>query len=112
MVLGFCTSLWSRCRVIIRRLPSSVVFTWSLHCSYSSPSISLRAEACLSLNPPRAFSAQNGSVGEVKLELEFKRYEEYERGVQTKGPAGIHHGGEGVREDALAPLSRLFSRLV
>jgi hypothetical protein len=55
-----------------------VVFTWSLHCSYSSPSISLRSEACLSLNPPKAFCAQDDSVREVRLELEFKRYEEYE----------------------------------
>jgi len=36
------------------------------------------SEACLSLNPPKAFCAQNGSVREVRLELEFKRYEEYE----------------------------------
>ena len=55
-----------------------MVFTWSLHCSYSSPSISLRSEACLSLNPPKAFCAQDDSVREVRLELEFKRYEEYE----------------------------------
>jgi hypothetical protein len=36
------------------------------------------SEACLSLNPPKAFCAQNGSVKEVRLELEFKRYETYE----------------------------------
>ena len=36
------------------------------------------SEACLSLNPPNAFCAQNGAVKEVKLELEFKRYEVYE----------------------------------
>ncbi len=36
------------------------------------------SEACLSLNPPKAFCAQNGAVKEVKLELEFKRYEVYE----------------------------------
>ncbi len=33
------------------------------------------SEACLSLNPPKAFCAQNGAAREVKLELEFKRYE-------------------------------------
>jgi hypothetical protein len=32
----------------------------------------------ISLNPPNAFCAQNGAVKEVKLELEFKRYETYE----------------------------------
>ena len=36
------------------------------------------SEVCLSLNPPKAFCAQNGAVKETKLELEFKRYETYE----------------------------------
>jgi hypothetical protein len=36
------------------------------------------SEACLSLNPPKAYCAQNGAVKELKLELEFKRYEVYE----------------------------------
>jgi hypothetical protein len=30
------------------------------------------SEACLSLNPPKAFCARNGAVRETKLELEFK----------------------------------------
>jgi len=33
---------------------------------------------CVSLNPPKAFCAQDGAVKEVKLELEFSRYEVYE----------------------------------
>jgi hypothetical protein len=36
------------------------------------------SEVCLSLNPPDAYCAQNGAVKEVRLELEFKRYEMYE----------------------------------
>jgi hypothetical protein len=36
------------------------------------------SEVCLSLNPPKAFCAQDGSVREVRLELEFKQYETYE----------------------------------
>jgi len=36
------------------------------------------SEACLSLNPPKAFCGQNGVVRELKLELEFKRHETYE----------------------------------
>jgi len=36
------------------------------------------SKACLSLNPPKAFCMQNGAVKEVRLELEFKRYETYE----------------------------------
>ncbi len=36
------------------------------------------SEACLSLNPPKAYCAQNGAVKEVRLELVFSRYETYE----------------------------------
>jgi len=55
------------------------------------------SEACLSLNPPKAYCAQNGSVKETKLELEFKRYETYKekskRDIQAKGPTGLRHSG-------------------
>jgi len=36
------------------------------------------SETCLSLNPPKAFCARDGSVREVKLELAFSRYETHE----------------------------------
>jgi hypothetical protein len=36
------------------------------------------SEACISLTSLNAFCARNGTVKEVKLELEFKRYETYE----------------------------------
>jgi hypothetical protein len=36
------------------------------------------SETCLPPNPPKAFCAQNRAVKEVKLELEFSRYETYE----------------------------------
>jgi hypothetical protein len=36
------------------------------------------SETCLSLNPPKAYCAQNGAAKEVKLELTFSRYEVYE----------------------------------
>ncbi len=36
------------------------------------------SEACLSLTSSKAYCAQDGVVKEVKLELEFKRYETYE----------------------------------
>ena len=36
------------------------------------------SEACISLTSSKAYCAQNGVVREVKLELEFKRYEVYE----------------------------------
>jgi len=36
------------------------------------------SEACISLNPPKAFCAQNGAAKGVRLELAFSRYETYE----------------------------------
>ena len=48
------------------------------------------SEVCLTLNQLKTFCARNGAVKEVKLELEFKRYEVYEdkiRGVHR--PKGL-----------------------
>jgi hypothetical protein len=48
------------------------------------------SEVCLTLNQLKTFCAQNGAVKEVKLELEFRRYEVYEdkiRGVYR--PKGL-----------------------
>ena len=36
------------------------------------------SDVCLSLTSSKAYCAQDGAVREVKLELEFKRYEVYE----------------------------------
>jgi hypothetical protein len=40
------------------------------------------SETCLTLNQLKTFCAQNGAVKEVKLELEFKRYEVYEERIR------------------------------
>jgi hypothetical protein len=49
-----------------------------------------RSETCLSLNPPKAFCAQNGAVKETKLELEFSRYETYEEKIrEVYRPKGL-----------------------
>jgi hypothetical protein len=48
------------------------------------------SEACLSLNPPKAYCAQDGSVKEVRLELEFRRYEVYEERIrEVYRPKGL-----------------------
>jgi hypothetical protein len=44
------------------------------------------SEACISLNPPKAFCAQNGAAKEVKLE--FKRYETHEEIRELYRPKG------------------------
>ncbi len=40
------------------------------------------SEACISLDSAKAFCARGGAVKEVKLELEFSRYEVYEGKVR------------------------------
>jgi hypothetical protein len=48
------------------------------------------SEACLSLNPPKAFCARDGAVREVRLELEFSRYETYEEKIrEVYRPKGL-----------------------
>jgi hypothetical protein len=57
------------------------------------------SEACLSPNPPKAFCAQNGAVREVKLELEFKRYEVYEKKMrEVYRPKGLLAFSTAARE--------------
>ncbi len=48
------------------------------------------SEACLSLTSSKAYCAQNGAVKEVRLELEFKRYETYEDKIrEVYRPKGL-----------------------
>jgi hypothetical protein len=57
------------------------------------------SEVCLTLNQLKTYCARNGAVKEVKLELEFKRYEVYEdkiRGVYR--PKGLLAFSTAARE--------------
>jgi hypothetical protein len=57
------------------------------------------SETCLSLNTPNAFCAQDGAVREVKLELEFKRYETYEdKTKEVYRPKGLLAFSTAARE--------------
>jgi len=48
------------------------------------------SEACLSLNPPKAFCARDGLVKETRLELAFSRYEVYEEKMrEVYRPKGL-----------------------
>jgi hypothetical protein len=58
-----------------------------------------RSEACLSLTPPKAFCAQNGVAREVRLELEFSRYETYEEKMrEVHRPKGLLAYAAAARE--------------
>jgi len=57
------------------------------------------SEVCLSLNPPKAFCARDGAVKEVRLELEFKRYEVYEEKIrEVYRPKGLLAYATAARE--------------
>ncbi len=57
------------------------------------------SEVCLSLNQLKAFCARNGAVKEVKLELEFKRYEVYEDKIrEVYRPKGLLAFSTAARE--------------
>jgi hypothetical protein len=59
---------------VVRQRPMSILHPYMVEVHVTRDG----SEACLSLNPPNAFCAQDGSVREVRLELEFKRYETHE----------------------------------
>ncbi len=59
---------------IVKQRPMSILHPYMVEAYVTKDG----SEACLSLNPPKAYCAQDGAVKETKLELEFKRYEVYE----------------------------------
>ena len=71
---------------VVRQRPMSILHPYMIEVYITR----VGSEACLSLNPPKAFCVQNSSVREVKLELEFKRYETYgERMREVYRPKGL-----------------------
>jgi phage protein U len=57
------------------------------------------SEACISLSQSKAYCARNGAVKEVKLELEFKRYETYEEKIrEVYRPKGLLAYATATRE--------------
>ena len=59
---------------VVRQRPMNILHPYTIEAYVAKDG----SEVCLSLNPPKAYCAQNGAVKEVRLELEFKRYETYE----------------------------------
>jgi hypothetical protein len=58
---------------VVRQRPMSILHPYTVEVYVAVDG----SEACLSLNPPKAFCVEDGAVKEVRLELEFKRYETY-----------------------------------
>jgi hypothetical protein len=71
---------------VIRQRPMSILHPYMIKAYVTRDG----SEVCLSLNPPKAFCVQNGLVREVRLELEFKRYEVYEEKMrEVYKPKGL-----------------------
>jgi hypothetical protein len=70
---------------VIRQRPMSILHPYMIEAYVTRDG----SEVCLSLNPPKAFCVQNGSVREVRLELEFKRYEYEEKMREVYKPKGL-----------------------
>jgi hypothetical protein len=59
---------------VVKQRPMSILHPYAVEVHVTKDG----SEACLSLNPPKAFCARDGAVRAVKLELAFSRYETYE----------------------------------
>jgi hypothetical protein len=85
---------------VIRQRPMSILHPYMIEVYMTKDG----SEACLSLNPPKAFCAQNGAVKEVRLELVFSRYEAYEDKIrEVYRPKGLL---------ALTTAAREYVRLI
>ena len=58
---------------VIRQRPMSILHPYTVEVYVARDG----SDVCLSLTSSKAFCAQDGAVREVKLELEFSRYETY-----------------------------------
>jgi len=80
---------------VVRQRPMSILHPYMIEAYVAVDG----SETCLSLTPPKAFCAQDDSVREVKLELEFKRYEVYEEKMrEVYRPKGLLAYATAVKE--------------
>jgi hypothetical protein len=71
---------------VVRQRPISILHPYMVEVYVARDG----SEACLSLTSSKAFCARDGAVREVKLELEFKRYEVYEEKIrEVYRPKGL-----------------------
>jgi hypothetical protein len=71
---------------VVRQRPMSILHPYTVEVCVARDG----SEACLSLNPPKAYCAQNGTAKEVKLKLTFSRYEKYEDKIrEVYRPKGL-----------------------
>ena len=80
---------------VVKRRPMSILHPYMVEVYVARDG----SETCLSLNPPKAFCARNGSVKETRLELAFSRYETYEEKMrEVYRPKGLLAFAAATRE--------------
>jgi hypothetical protein len=71
---------------VVRQRPMSILHPYTVEVYVARDG----SDVCLSLTSSKAYCAQNGAVKEVKLELEFMRYEAYEDRIrEVYRPKGL-----------------------
>jgi hypothetical protein len=71
---------------VVRQRPMSILHPYTVEVYVAVDG----SEACISLNPPKAYCAQNGAVKEVRIELAFARLEPYEGALrEVYRPKGL-----------------------
>jgi len=71
---------------VVKQRPMSILHPYMIEVYIAKDG----SEACISLTSSKAFCARDGAVREVKLELEFKRYEAYEEKIrEVYRPKGL-----------------------
>jgi len=71
---------------VVRQKPVSILHPYMVEVYVARDG----SEACLSLNPPKAFCARDGTARESRLELEFSRYETCEDKIrEVYRPKGL-----------------------
>ncbi len=80
---------------VVRQRPVSILHPYMVEVYVTRD----RSEACLSLNPPKAFCVQNGAVKEVRIEPAFARLEPYEGALrEVYRPKGLLAYATAARE--------------
>ncbi len=80
---------------VVRQRPMSILHPYTVEVYVTKDG----SEACLSLNQLKAYCAKDGAVREVRLELEFKRYEVYEEKIrEVHRPKGLLAYATAARE--------------
>jgi hypothetical protein len=80
---------------VVRQRPMSILHPYTVEVYVARDG----SEACLSLNPPKAYCAQNGAVREVWLGLAFSRYETHEDKIrEVYRPKGLLAFAAAARE--------------